>query len=89
MQSTLDDATIANPVAKPASSTLYTVTVTDANGCATTAQVTVNVAPPLTVTAIADDMFIGTCPTSVSHLDATVTGGEASIYLQVDTSYRS
>jgi PKD repeat protein len=73
---TLNDATRANPTAKPASSTLYTVTVTDANGCTTTAQVQVNVAPPLTVTASADDYIIGTCPSSVAHLDATGAGGE-------------
>ena len=74
---TLDDATSATPTAKPAVTTVYTVTVTDANGCTDQASVTVNVAPELGVTAIADDLFIGTCPTSVSHLDATVTGGEA------------
>jgi len=75
---TLDDATKANPTAKPAATTTYTVTVTDANGCTDQASVTVNVAPDLSVTATADDMFIGTCPSSVSHLDATVTGGEAA-----------
>jgi PKD repeat protein len=75
-EGTLDDATKANPVAKPAVSTLYTVTVTDANGCTTTAQVQVNVAPDLTVTATADDEIIGTCPTSVANLTATGAGGE-------------
>ncbi|MDM8002928.1 MAG: PKD domain-containing protein, partial [Bacteroidota bacterium] len=73
---TLDDPTKANPVAKPAVSTLYTVTVTDANGCTTTAQVQVNVAPPLTVTATADDNIIGACPSSVATLTATGAGGE-------------
>jgi len=72
----LSSATSATPTAKPAVTTTYTVTVTDANGCTAAASVTVNVAPDLAVTAMADDMFIGTCPTSVSHLDATVTGGE-------------
>ncbi len=73
---TLNDATLANPTAKPLATTTYTVTVTDANGCTDQATVIVNVAPALAVTASADDLFIGTCPTSVSHLDATVTGGE-------------
>jgi PKD repeat protein len=73
---TLDDATKANPVAKPAASTLYTVLVTDSNGCTTTAQVQVNVAPPLTVTASADDYIIGACPASVANLQATGAGGE-------------
>ena len=36
---TLDDPAKANPTAKPAASTLYTVLVTDSNGCTTTAQV--------------------------------------------------
>ena len=54
----------------------YTVTVTDANGCTDQATIIVNVAPDLSVAA-ADDLFIGTCPTSVSHLDATPAGGEA------------
>src|SRR5690606_27740715 len=65
-----------NPTAKPAASTLYTVTVTDANGCQTTAQVQVNVAPDLTVIATADDDIIGACPTSVAPLTATRAGGE-------------
>ncbi len=39
----LDDATAANPTASPSSTTLYTVTVTDANGC---------VAPSASVTVI-------------------------------------
>ncbi|MDX9773080.1 MAG: PKD domain-containing protein [Bacteroidales bacterium] len=73
----LNDATMANPTAKPGVTTTYTVTVTDANGCTEQASIVVNVAPVLTVNATADDMFIGTCLTSVSHLDATVTGGEA------------
>ncbi len=73
---TLNDPAIANPTAKPGVTTTYTVTVTDANGCTDQTTIVVNVAPALTVTASADDLFIGTCPTSVSHLDATVVGGE-------------
>ncbi len=74
--STLNDASLASPTAKPAATTTYTVTVTDANGCIATATITVNVAPDLAVTAIADDLSIGTCPGSVSHLDALASGGE-------------
>jgi len=73
----LDNATIANPTAKPLATTVYTVTVTDANGCTDQTTITVNVAPALSVTASADDLIISTCPTSVSHLDATPAGGEA------------
>ena len=45
----LNSATIANPSASPAISTTYTVTVTDANGCASSAQtsVTINALPQL------------------------------------------
>lgn len=39
----LDDVTIANPTADPTSTTVYTVVVTDANGCTDSAEVTVNV----------------------------------------------
>ena len=39
----LTGANTANPVASPMASTTYTVTVTDANGCTTTADVTVDV----------------------------------------------
>jgi len=39
----LDDATIANPIANPTTTTIYTVIVTDSNGCTDSATVTVNV----------------------------------------------
>lgn len=41
--STLDNATISNPKAKPIGTTTYTVTGTDSNGCSATSTVTVNV----------------------------------------------
>ncbi|MCK7538022.1 MAG: hypothetical protein MZV63_47220 [Marinilabiliales bacterium] len=43
-----------------------------------TANVTVNVAPALDVTATVDDNLIGLCPSSVAHLSATATGGEGA-----------
>jgi hypothetical protein len=39
----LSSSTIANPVASPTTSTIYTVTATSATGCSSTAQVTVTV----------------------------------------------
>ena len=47
----LSSATVASPVASPTTSTIYTVMVTNAAGCESTAQVTVNVraTPVLTV----------------------------------------
>lgn len=49
----LSSPTVSNPVASPTSSTIYTVMVTNAAGCTSTAQVTVNVraTPVLTVSA--------------------------------------
>jgi hypothetical protein len=72
----LSNPLIANPVAKPAATTEYTVTVTDANGCVSTSSITITVADPLTVTAVTDDALIGTCPSSVANLQATASGGE-------------
>ena len=72
----LDDPGIKSPVASPSVNTTYTVTVTDANGCTVTADVTINIAPPLTATAAVDDDPIGECPSSVAHLSTTVSGGE-------------
>ena len=47
----LSSATVANPVASPTTSTIYTVSVTNGTGCSSNAQVTVNVraTPVLTV----------------------------------------
>jgi gliding motility-associated-like protein len=42
----LSDPTIANPIASPAQSTLYTVTAIDQNGCAGSATVQVDILPP-------------------------------------------
>lgn len=41
----------ANPVANPTTTTIYTITGTDANGCKNTGQITVNVNPLPTVSA--------------------------------------
>ncbi len=70
----LSAANIANPVATPASTTTYTVTVTDSNGCIKTGSVTINVAPVLTAVAFTDDNLIGTCPSSTAQLNVNVNG---------------
>ncbi|MEZ4996701.1 MAG: hypothetical protein R2758_04235 [Bacteroidales bacterium] len=46
----LGDPAIANPVAKPAVTTTYTVLVTDINGCTATNSLTITVAPVLSAT---------------------------------------
>lgn len=43
---TLNDANISNPIAQPASTTTYTVTVTDLNGCSNTDNVIITVNIP-------------------------------------------
>ena len=53
----LNDATIANPKASPASTTTYTLIATDATGCKDTAEVVVTVNPELLVEA-GDDRTI-------------------------------
>jgi gliding motility-associated-like protein len=47
----LSDPTIANPLAQPATTTTYTVTVTDANGCPGNDSVTITVNPVPVVSA--------------------------------------
>jgi len=54
----------------------WRVTVTDANGCTAIANITVQVASPIFVSVMADDMVIGTCPGSESNLSVTAFGGE-------------
>lgn len=50
----LSNATIANPIASPLTTTTYTVTVTTGAGCTDTASVTVNVDPAITAIAAND-----------------------------------
>lgn len=40
---TLNDSTVSNPIANPPATTTYTLIVTDAAGCADTAEITVNI----------------------------------------------
>lgn len=53
----LDDATAANPNASPASTTQYTVIITDANGCTAQDQVTVSVGTALVdINSVIDEL---------------------------------
>jgi hypothetical protein len=72
----LNNPNVSNPIAKPLVTTTYTVTVTDANGCQATDDITITVAPDLSVSATADDDILSTCPTSVAQITATALGGE-------------
>ncbi|MDO7854674.1 T9SS type A sorting domain-containing protein [Hymenobacter sp. CA1UV-4] len=61
----LSSSTIANPVASPTTSTIYTVTATSAAGCTNTAQVTVTVraTPAVSVSPTAPSICAGTSVT--------------------------
>ncbi|MDI6791649.1 MAG: PKD domain-containing protein [bacterium] len=74
----LSDAGVQNPDACPDTTTTYTLTVTDDNGCTDTAQVTVTVSIPPTVSASAEDDSIcfGTCTTL--HGSATGCSGSCT-----------
>jgi gliding motility-associated-like protein len=57
---TLDNAAIANPVATPAATTTYTVTVTDANNCSATDTILIRVDPlPLADAGPDDEVCFG------------------------------
>ena len=65
-------STSQNPQVCPMTTTIYTLTVTDANGCAGIDQVTITVNPSPTVNAGVDDNICsGTCAT----LNGLATGG--------------
>ncbi|MBU0567281.1 choice-of-anchor D domain-containing protein [bacterium] len=73
----LSSSSAANPTASPTTSTSYAVTVTDANGCQNSDQVTVTVNPcdtscTVTANAGADDTI---CPGTCTSLNGQVSGG--------------
>ncbi len=64
----LSSSTISNPVANPLSNTMYTVTVTNGNGCVNTASTNVSVNPYATVNLTADGSI---CTGSNMQLNAS------------------
>jgi hypothetical protein len=75
----LSDASISNPVATPASTTTYTVTVTDDYGCTSTETVEVVVDPAPVADAGQNDS-IGSCAGQSVTLDATASSGQGISY---------
>ncbi|MFM7585864.1 MAG: T9SS type A sorting domain-containing protein [Bacteroidota bacterium] len=72
----LSSAFVANPVASPMQSTLYTVTVTDPSGCAVSSSVTVIVNPSPTVDA---GLNVAIAPTQSIQLSGSVSGGASPV----------
>jgi len=70
----LSNPNIANPVANPTSTTNYTVTVTDANGCVNTAPASVTVNPLPVVTVNSPTICTGT------SVQLSATGGSTYLW---------
>jgi large repetitive protein len=73
----LSNSTIANPVASPASTTTYTVTVTNAGGCTGTDMVTITVPPQMT---LATAGFAATCNGTCDGQTVVIPGGGIQPY---------
>ncbi|MDQ3048607.1 MAG: choice-of-anchor L domain-containing protein [Bacteroidota bacterium] len=74
----LSNSSISNPVASPASTTTYTLNVTDGNGCnASPEQVTVTVNPFLTVVTAGS---ASVCPGTPAPISATGSNGNGGPY---------
>lgn len=76
----LDDPTLANPFADPPVTTVYTVTVTDGNGCPKTDTMTFVVLPPCVdpIAGFYATQTSGTCPLNVDFIDTSHTSGTAT-----------
>lgn len=76
----LDNATLANPFANPPVTTVYTVTVTDGNGCPRTDTMTFVVLPPCVdpIAGFYASQTSGMCPLNVDFIDTSHTSGTAT-----------
>jgi len=72
-----------NHTVSPNSTTVYTVTGTDANGCSASASVTVTISPTPVVTASNDQII---CIDGTTTISATATGGSSFDYFWDHTS---
>ncbi len=82
----LDDASAANPTASPTSTTTYTLVVTDANGCTSTDEVTVEAIPVKAQVFVANKVTLKStkqsAPAGDIHSNGTLTieKGDPSTY---------
>ena len=67
--SSLNNATISNPIARPAGTTTYTVTITDDRGCTTTDDIVVTVEPLPNIFILGDPEI---CEGESTQLEASV-----------------
>ena len=73
----LSATNIYNPIASPTTTRIYTVTVTDANGCTDTDQVTVSVDPLPTANASANQTI---CSGQSTNISSGASGGSGGGY---------
>ncbi|HNW91012.1 MAG TPA: gliding motility-associated C-terminal domain-containing protein, partial [Bacteroidales bacterium] len=74
----LSNPNIANPVANPANTTTYTVTVTDTYGCTVTDDILIAIDPLPTIDA-GPDQNIGACPNAANAYINTLATGTATL----------
>ena len=74
--STLNDASLANPIASPTNTTIYTVTGT-ANNCSSTASVTITTVPGPTINASGNTAI---CTGASTTLTASQSGGNGYLW---------
>jgi len=79
---TLSNPIIANPIATPDTSIVYTVVGTDGNGCVNDAEIRVNVIPRPEITGTLTDSI---CPFQLS--DLSVEGGFSVLWSTGETTY--
>ncbi len=71
----LSNPNIANPIASPAATTIYTVTVSNANNCTASDTVVVSVGPPATPTVSISTINNNICQGSAATFTAIATNG--------------
>jgi hypothetical protein len=76
----LNNANAANPICTPDTTTTYTVTITDANGCIDVDTIVVTVIQPCTppTAAFTASALMANCPATINFTDQSQTSGATS-----------